>query len=381
MSFFNQKSLITVISMLLLCSCTKDKLIQLSVADFIRPPSQILRFREIQTIHIQKPEISFSDNAIDHHLAEIYEQTIQESFAKSFSHKPWYQIRLSCFNENKPDSFEKQISNKGFEWKNPVSTQIEASGQHLLFSNVNITTSSMNSSSISIKANLSIVILDAQGKEVYVKLFQDLKAKEKIKAKQSNIDKICMHQLLAKKIFKPAITKVVNEIYPKTVKQIMSINGNSNIKGKNLLNSHAFPEALAHIKQSIKEKERIYIKQKNKILREYKQIEMNLKNHDNNDENTREKRIELAKEKEKKIDRARKFLSGEYHNYGTALEALGFIDQSIEYYEKAFMADPLNYIARIAFHRLIYFRKTNNKELELNLENIEQSLRRQDESL
>ncbi|KPA12595.1 conserved hypothetical protein, secreted [Candidatus Magnetomorum sp. HK-1] len=377
MRFFPKKSLIAVVSMFLLCSCAKS---QLTVADFIRPPSQILRFRDIQTIHIQKPTITFSDKSMESHFVELYQQTIQESFAKGFSHKPWYQIRLSCFNEDKSDSFFEQISKKGFEWVNPVPSQIEASGQHLMFSNANIITSSEKDSGINMRASFSIVILDAKGKEVYVQLFHNLEAND-LKSTEGHMDKICMHQRLAKKLFQPAINKVVNEIYPKTIKQIISIHDNADIRGRFLLDAKAFPEALAHIKQSIKEKERLYIQQKNKILREYTQIEKQLKDRNTPDEDIREQRIELAKEKEKKIDRARKILSGDYNNYGTALEALGFVDQSIEYYEKAFMADPFNYMARLAFHRLIYFRKTNNQELELDRENIEQSLRRQDESL
>ncbi|MBF0449446.1 MAG: hypothetical protein HQK75_01970 [Candidatus Magnetomorum sp.] len=380
MRIFPCKHLIATVSMVLLivCGCAKS---QLTVADFIRPPSKILRFRDVHTIDIQKPSISRSDVTIENDCLPMYQQMIQDSFAKAFSHKPWYQIRQSNVNTSQSSPFSEQIQKSGFKWINPVSSEIDINGQHRLFSNITITQWEENDLEIQMQANLSIVILDAQGKEVYIQLFNNLSASERVHGKKTFTEQLCIHQRLAQKLFQPAVVKVVDEIYPRTIKQVMSIHDDSDIKGRLLLDAQAFPEALAHIEKSIKQKERTYIQQKNDIQRQYQQIEARLQNQTHSDEDIREKRIQLAKEKESKIDSARKFLSGDYKNYGTALEALGFIDEAVEYYEKAFTADPFNYMARLEFHRLIYFRKTSNKELELNQETIEQSLRRQDESL
>ena len=375
------KCLIIAISVMiiLISGCAKS---QLKVAEFIRPPSKILRFRDIHTIQIQQPSISISSSvSMDRQFLKMYEKVIQDSFLHAFSHKPWYQIGQSCSTDNHPDNLEKQIQKNGLKWINPVPSESENNRQHRLFSTINIIRKQESGTDISLTANMSIVILDAQDKEIYVQLFNNLLATVKKHEKNTFTEKLCIHHRLANQLFQPAVEKVVEAIYPRTIKQVMSIHDDSDMKCKLLLAAEGFPEALAHIKQSIKEKERIYIQEKNKILKKYQQIESNLETQNYSDEEIREKRIELAKEKESKIDQERKLLSGDYNNYGTALEALGFIDEAAMYYEKAFTADPFNYLARLAFHRLIYFRKTSNKELELNQETIELPLRRQNESL
>jgi tetratricopeptide (TPR) repeat protein len=353
---------------IIVCGCAKS---QLTIAEFIRPPSKILRFRDIHTIHIQQPLITLTNVNLTKEALKMYEQTILDIFAHLLSHKPWYQIDLPHFSHDQSDGLSEQIQSNGFTWTNPVPLDCNNDRYHRLFSTVNMIEKEENDSEIYIKANMSIVMLDAQGKEIYVQLFKNLFAKGAMKGSTTFMEQLCLHKRLACQLFESAIEKIVEEICPKTIRQVMSIHDDSDIKGRFLLAGEAFPEALAHIKQSIKEKERMYIHQKNKISHTYKQMEDNLNTLKLSDEKIREKRIELAKEKESKIDQARKFLSGDYNNYGTALEGLGFFNEAISYYEKAFIADPFNYMARLAFHRLIYFRKTSNKELELNLETIE----------
>jgi tetratricopeptide (TPR) repeat protein len=353
-----------------LCGCAKS---ELRVANFIRPPSKVVRFRDIQTILVQEPDLQFSGR-LTTDLKQLYQHIIQENIAKTFGHMPWYQIHLICPNAQ-CESIPNQIEQNGYEWKNSVRTEKESLKQHQLFINGIIDQSIKNQSEINISATLSIVLLDPEGNEVYVRLLDNLKAKDIFKSKQSHWDKICMHRRLAQQLFQLAIVQLKDDIYPKKIKRLISINNDADIRGRYLLEANAFPEALAHIEASIKKKERAYIEQKNKILEKYQKLEKQALEKYSPDDDFREKRIEMAKEKEAEIDKARKCLSGDYKNYGTALEALGFIDEASTYYEKAIHANPMNYLAKLAFHRLVYFRKTSNKELELSREITEKSLR------
>jgi len=360
--------------MFMICGCEKS---QLRIADFIRPPSKVVRFRDIQTILVQQPDITFSGK-LSTDLKQLYQHFIQENIARTFSHMPWYQIHLICPNAQ-CESITNQIEQNGYEWNNPVTTEKEYQKKHQLFINGNIHKSKISQTEIQISATLSIVLLDHEGREVYVRLLDKLTAKDHLKPNQSHWDKICMHRRLAQALFQLAITQLMDDIYPKKFKRFIGIHHDADIRGRYLLEANAFPEALAHIKASIKKKERTFIDQKNKILGKYQKLEKKALEESLPDDDFREKRIKMAKEKEAEIDNVRKCLSGDYKNYGTALEALGFIDQAINYYEKAINADPMNYLARLAFHRLVYFRKTSNKELELSREINEQSLRSHDE--
>jgi len=365
---------IALIVLLSICGCAKS---QLHVTHFIRPPSKVVRFRDIQTILVQQPDIQFSGK-LSTDLKQLYQHIIQENIAKTFSHMPWYQIQLICPNAQ-CESITNQIEQNGYDWDNPVPTEMSYQKQHQLFINGNIYQSTKDQSEISVTATLSIVLLDHEGNEVYVRLLDKLNAKDRFITNQSHWDNICMHRRLAQKLFQIAITQLMDDIYPKKIKRLITIHNDADIRGRYLLEADAFPEALAHIEESINKKERTYIEKKNKILEKYEKLEKKAFARAFPDDDFREKRIEMAKEKETEIDSARKCLSGDYKNYGTALEALGFIDQAIEYYEKAIHADPLNYMARLAFNRVVYFRTTSSKELELSREISEQSLRSHDE--
>jgi len=362
--------IILLIMVFILCGCAKSKL---RVANFIRPPSKVVRFRDIQTILVQEPDIQFSGR-LTTDLKQLYQHMIQENIAQTFSHMPWYQIHLICPNAQ-CESIPYQIEQNGYEWENPVRTEKEYHKQHQLFINGMINQSIKNQSEINITATLSLVLLDHEGSEVYVRLLDNLRAKNMFKPDQSQWDKICMHRRLAKQLFQLAIVQLKDDIYPKKINRLISIHKDADIRGRYLLEANAFPEALAHIEASIKNKERAYIEQKNRILERYQKLEKQALAESSPDDDFREKRIAMAKEKESEIDNARKCLSGDYKNYGTALEALGFIDEASTYYEKAINANPMNYMAKLAFHRLVYFRKTSNKELELSREITEQSLR------
>jgi tetratricopeptide (TPR) repeat protein len=360
--------------MLIIGGCAKS---QLRVATFIRPPSKVIRFRDIQTILVQQPDIQFS-GSLSTDLKQLYQRHIQESIANTFSYMPWYQIHLICPNAQ-CELITNQIEQSGYEWVNPVVSEKEYQKQHQLYINGTIETSIHNQSEIHLSSTLSIVLLDHEGNEVYVRLLGNLTAKDHWTPNQSQWDQICMHRRLAQKLFQLAISHLIDDIYPKKSNQLISIHRNADIRGRYLLEANAFPEALAHIEASIRKKESAYIKQKNKILEKYQKREQKTLKHASPDIDFREQRIAMAKEKEAEIDNARKCLSGDYKNYGTALEALGFNDQAINYYEKAINADPNNYMAKLAFHRLVYFRKASNKELELSREITEQSLRSHDE--
>ncbi|ETR74565.1 MAG: hypothetical protein OMM_00147 [Candidatus Magnetoglobus multicellularis str. Araruama] len=367
-----QWKIVSLMIFLIVCGCSKS---QLGVAYFIRPPSKVSQFRDIQRIQIQQPDIHFS-NKLGVDLHQLYQQVIQINFARAFCQNPWYQIELA----SQKNTLSKTIEYKGYEWVNPIATSTNHEYSHKLYLNVGMIESKTSQSEIQIDATLSILLLDPQGKEVYIRLLEGLSTKETIRSNQSQWENMCMHYRLAKKLFQPAIKAVIDDIYPRKIKHVMSIHDNADIRGRYLLAAKAFPESLAHIAEAIKQKERIYVEQKNNILRQYQQLEKDLVTQSRSDnEDYREKRINLSKQKELEIDHARTKLSGDYNNYGTALEALGFIDQAITYYEKAINADPMNYMARLAFHRLVYFRKTSNKELELIRETTEQSLRSQDE--
>jgi tetratricopeptide (TPR) repeat protein len=349
----------------------------LRVANFIRPPSKVVRFRDIQTILVQQPDIQFSDR-LSTDIKQLYQHLIQENIAKTFSHMPWYQIQLICPNAQ-CESITNQIEQNGYEWENPVRSEKEYQKQHRLFINGNVNQSIKNQSEIQLSAILSIVLLDYEGNEVYVRLLDQLTAKDHFKPNQSHWDKICMHRRLANQLFQRAVTQLQDDIYPKKIKRLISIHHDADIRGRYLIEANAFPEALAHIQVSMKNKERAYIQQKNRILQKYQKLEQSVFQNPSPDDDFREKRIEMAKKKEAEIDIARTSLSGDYKNYGTALEALGFIDQAVKYYEKAMNADPMNYMARLAFNRLVSFRKTTNKELELSREITEKSLGSHDE--
>jgi len=363
-----QYLLISFILIVFMCGCAKS---QLRIANFIRPPSKVIQFRDIQTIMVQEPDIQFSGR-LSTDLKQLYQHLIQENIAKTFSHMPWYQIQLICPNAQ-CESITNQIEQHGYVWDNPVRSEKEYQKQHKLFINGNVTQSIKKKSEIQLSATLSIVLLDHEGNEIYVRLLDQLTAEDHFKPNQSHWDKICMHRRLAKTLFQRAITQLHDDIYPKKIKRFISIHHDADIRGRYLIEANAFPEALAHIEDSMKKKERAYIKQKNSIQQKYQKMEKMALQQRLADDDFREKRINLAKKKEAEIDIARKSLSGDYKNYGTALEALGFIDQAVKYYEKAMNADPMNYMARLAFHRLVSFRKTSNKELELSREITEQS--------
>jgi tetratricopeptide (TPR) repeat protein len=341
----------------------------LRVATFIRPPSKVVQFRDIQSILVQQPDLQFSDK-LSTDIKQLYQHLIQQNIVRTFSHSPWYRIHLICPNAQ-CESIPDQIEKNGYQWDNPVLTEKDHHKQHQLFINGNIQKSVINQSTIQMSATLSIVLLNHEGSEIYVRLLDQLTAQDQYKPNQSHWDKICMHRRLAQKIFQQAIAHLKDDIYPKNFKRLISIHNDGDIRGRYLLEANAFPEALAHIEASIKKKERAYIAEKNKILVKYQKLEKRVFQNDASDDDFREKRIEMAKEKEIEIDNARKSLSGDYKNFGTALEGLGFIDQAIAYYEKAVNADPKNYMAKIAFHRLVYFRKTSSKELELRKETAE----------
>lgn len=365
-----QCEIILLISLFISCGCAKS---QLDVANFIRPPSKVVRFRDIQTILVQQPDIQFS-GCLTTDVKQLYQHMIQENIAKTFSHMPWYQIHLICPNAQ-CESIPNQIEINGYEWQNPVRTEKEYQKQHQLFINGMIHQSIKNQSQINVSATLSIVLLDHSGNEIYVRLLDNLTATDIFKPNHSHWDKICMHRRLAQQLFQIAIAQLKEDIYPRKVNRLISINHDADIRGRYLLEANAFPEALAHIAESIKKNERAYIEKKNKILEKYQKLEKKALAQSSPDDDFREKRIKMAKEKEAEIDNVRKCLSGDYKNYGTALEALGFIDEASTYYEKAINANPMNYLARLAFHRLVYFRKTSNKELDLSREITEQSLR------
>jgi len=364
---------VTLILLFIICGCPNSKL---RVAKFIRPPSKLVQFRDIQSILVQQPDLQFSGR-LSTDLKQLYQHLIQENIVRSFSHVPWYQIHLIC-PYAQCETITSQIEKNGYQWQNPVITEKEYHNQHQLFINGNIEKSIINQSTIQMSATLSIVLLNYEGQETYVRLLDQLTAQDHFHPNQSHWDNICMHRRLAQKLFERAVTQLMEDIYPKTFNRLISIHNNGDIRGRYLIEANAFPEALAHIEVSIKNRERAYIKKKNTILEKYQKLEKSLLKNDAHDDDFREKRIEMAKEKESKIDNARKDLSGDYKNYGTALEGLGFIDQAITYYEKAINADPTNLMAKLAFQRLVYFRKTSNKELELIKETTDQSLRSHD---
>lgn len=147
-----------------LCGCAKS---ELRVANFIRPPSKVVRFRDIQTILVQEPDLQFSGR-LTTDLKQLYQHIIQENIAKTFGHMPWYQIHLICPNAQ-CESIPNQIEQNGYEWKNSVRTEKESLKQHQLFINGIIDQSIKNQSEINISATLSIVLLDPEGNEVYVR--------------------------------------------------------------------------------------------------------------------------------------------------------------------------------------------------------------------
>jgi len=304
----HKRTSLVLLILVLFSGCTTNS--ELTVANFYQPPSSILRYRDIHQMNIQVPEINISD-VIDDRYQQLYQQTIQEMIVTSLMNQPWYPVSIMDSDSTATIAVNEKMNRNGYHWQKQVAWV----NHHKIFTSVKLLDYVKNQKKCQMKATLFIIILDPDDEDVYMKIFENLSASDHLTGNESDLEVLSLHRRLAHGLFHDAISEFAGDILPKSNQQVIHLHNKSDIRGRYLISASAFPEALVHLEASIQKKER-------------------KKNRDS-EQNQR--------------------LTGDYTNYGIALEAMGFLNQAMISYKKAIKVDPNNNLAKHAIQRLTHF--------------------------
>ncbi|CAN2043767.1 putative Tetratricopeptide repeat protein [Candidatus Magnetomoraceae bacterium gMMP-1] len=206
---------------------------------------------------------------------------------------------------------------------------------------------------ISANADLTVKVIDKNGIDVkYKESFNNLEFEQKIGG-EGNVSALPSHFEIAANLFCEPIQKIVKNISPHKEKRLLKINEKGDKSSIVLMKANAFIDAVNSLESVLQKNKNKYETVKKKIESEYQEKVDKIQKSSMEPEKKKAETDKLRKEIDEQLAKEQLFMSSDYENYAIIMEIMGYIDDAIEFFEKAYQADPNNQTAKLSYAKVI----------------------------
>jgi len=209
---------------------------------------------------------------------------------------------------------------------------------------------------ISATAQLNITIFGKNGEKRYERLFKDLKFYKKVGG-SGDMAAVPTSLEIAASLFNDSIVATVKDISPHTETRLLEVNEDGDKTAVVLIKATAFSEAVRRLDKAIEQNEAEYQALKGKIEEKYQREVEEIKASSKEPLKKKAAIEKLEREKTEELAKERAPLSPDYENYALCMEVMGYLDDAIEFFEKAHEADQDNQTAKNAYNRVLALRE------------------------
>lgn len=216
-----------------------------------------------------------------------------------------------------------------------------------------------------ITEKISSVVIIAKGslacrlekgqRRLYERAFNDLKFEKKIggtgepSALPTSIE-------IASALFDEPLSEIVKDISPHSEERPLVVNEKGEKTGVALIKAMAFSDAAEHLDKVHKEKESEIKSRRKEIASERDKKVADIQASTKAPEAKTKEIEKVTSDYDKKLQEAKSPISADYENYAICMEAMGYVGDAIEFYEKALDSDPGNQSAKSQLDKLAHLK-------------------------
>ena len=209
---------------------------------------------------------------------------------------------------------------------------------------------------ISAIGQLNITVFGKNGEKRYERLFNGLKFHKKVGG-SGDIAAVPTSLEIAASLFNDSIVATVKDISPHTETRLLEVNEDGDKTALVLIKATAFSEAVRRLDEVIEQNEAEYQALKAKTEEKYRCEVEEIKASSKEPLKKKAAIEKLVMVKNEELAKERAPLSPDYENYALCMEVMGYLDDAIECFEKAYEMDQSNQTAKNAYDRVAALRE------------------------